>query len=156
MGGLQATVTSISTNQMIVLAPGGSGPVSVWVTVFGQASNSVVFTYVEPTLTSTPTVTATPTSTPLDKALIYPNPSDDSGPVRIYVPLTGTTDVKIRVYTTAFRKVQELDYSALAPPDPKLILPLVDKWGVKMANGIYYVVVTTNQGRYFAKWLILR
>jgi hypothetical protein len=155
-GGVPATVTALSSTQMTVIAPAGSGSVSVWAATFGQDSYSLGFTYLEPTVTSTPTVTATPTPTPLSEAVIYPNPSDGSVPAQICVPVRAVTDVKIKIYTMSFRKVQELDFSSLAPPQPKIILPFLDKWGTQLANGLYYVQVLTDQGGFTVKWLILR
>jgi hypothetical protein len=128
----------------------------VWVTASGQNSNTVDFTYSDPTATPTATDTATPTQTPLNIAIIYPNPSDGTAPVRIHVPLKTMSDVKIKVYTTGFRKVQEMDYSALTSSDSEVTLPLWDKWGTGLANGLYYVEVETQQGLFRNKWLILR
>jgi hypothetical protein len=159
-GGTQATVTSVSSTQMIVLVPPGSGTVSVVVGVSGQTSNSLPFTYLPPTptptITDTPTATATPTSTPPNLAVIYPNPSDGTVPARIQIPIRAVTDVKVKVYTTGFRKIQQLDFYGLGPADSELTLPMSDKWGASLANGLYYVVVAMDQGVYRVKWLILR
>ena len=88
--------------------------------------------------------------------LVYPNPSDGRVQVRMHVPLKSVTDVKVKVFTTSFRKVQDLEFLALGPPGLEMILPMTDKWGANLANGLYYVEVLTDQGWLTAKWLILR
>jgi hypothetical protein len=61
----------------------------------------------------------------------------------------------VEVYTLAFRKVQDKTYPSL-PSGTAVTLSLTDKSGHPMANGIYYVEVTTVNGRSIGKLLILR
>jgi hypothetical protein len=69
--------------------------------------------------------------------------------------VTAASSVKIQVFTLAFRKVREINIpQALAGAD--LGLSLNDDGGNVLANGLYYVVVTTKQGRKIGKLLILR
>jgi len=42
------------------------------------------------------------------------------------------------------------------PLGTPLAVPLTDKAGVALASGLYYVVVTTNSGRYVGKLIVLR
>jgi hypothetical protein len=51
------------------------------------------------------------------------------------------------VYEQTFVKVR---------PGVPLTIPATDQWNKQLANGLYYVVVTTPHGRYLGKWLILR
>ena len=88
--------------------------------------------------------------------VIYPNPSDGSVPPALIIPVNSATTLKVKIFTAAFRKVWEGDYSGIAPPEYKMTLPLADKWGVPLANGLYYVKVDTNLGFYRIKWLILK
>lgn len=67
---------------------------------------------------------------------------------------SGTSDVRIQIFTAAFRMVREDRY-----PDQVygvLTLELKDKTGVPLASGLYYVVVQTKTGRSVGKLLILR
>jgi hypothetical protein len=88
--------------------------------------------------------------------VIYPNPSSGTIPPSLVIPLSAATDVKVKIYTTAFRKVWEGDYSTMQPPGQTVTLPLKDNRGASLANGLYYVVVSTDQGLAKVKWLILR
>jgi hypothetical protein len=68
---------------------------------------------------------------------------------------TSASNLHIEVFTTAFRKVREDDH-----PNPLpgigVALELKDKTGVKLADGIYYVVVSLDGRRTVTKLLILR
>jgi hypothetical protein len=88
--------------------------------------------------------------------VIYPNPSDGSVPPILLIPVNTVTDVKVKIFTVAFRKVWETSVPSVGPPGSQLTLPLTDKWGTPLANGVYYVVVETDLGFYKAKWLILK
>jgi hypothetical protein len=67
----------------------------------------------------------------------------------------GVGTVRIEVFTTAFRKVN-------APPPSQqaggatVDLPLTDKGGSPLANGLYYVVVNSPAGKSILKLLLLR
>jgi hypothetical protein len=89
------------------------------------------------------------------KIILYPNPSDGTRPVQIVLPLTSPSAVKVQIFTTAFRKVQEKNYPS-QPVGVPVSLDLTDRGGVPLASGLYYVVVTMPQGRTIGKLLILR
>jgi len=61
----------------------------------------------------------------------------------------------LQVFTTAFRKVNGFEV-AQALPGVDLTLAIVDKWGVPLANGLYYVVLTVDGKRTIDKLLIAR
>ena len=125
-------------------------------------------------LTATPTATATMTSTPtptrttiatststetpvviVSTPVIYPNPATGSGPVSIRLPnYPGTATVTVKVFTTAFRMVNEFTRQSEGGTD--IALPLTNRSGAPLANGLYYVVVTTPEGRAIEKLLIIR
>ena len=112
----------------------------------------------QPTFTPafSPTSTTTPAPTPLaGKVGIYPNPV--TGPtVEILPPVyPGTSNVRIEIYTNAFRKVQDKTFTSV-PSGTAITVSLTGKGGNPLANGIYYVVVTTSSGRATGKLLILR
>ncbi len=88
---------------------------------------------------------------------IYPNPVSGTEPVTIQVTLTRTEPlVRIGIYTLSFRKVNEVDRTQVPAGVSEIAVPLTDKAGKPLANGIYYVVFQAPQGRLVAKLLILR
>jgi hypothetical protein len=129
------------------------------IVVVAQPTSTPTFS---PTLTFTITPTVSPTSTtsstpvPQKYPVIYPNPVDGTSPVNVRPPaFMGVSDVKVQIFTLAYRKVQEKTYkNQVAGQDCPISLK--DSWNIPLANGIYYVVVTTNSGRSIGKMLILR
>ena len=68
---------------------------------------------------------------------------------------TGSADVTVQVFTTAFRKVQENSYPATTYGPLKILMR--DDWGNPLASGLYYVVVNVDgHQRSVAKLLLLR
>ncbi|HVZ79371.1 MAG TPA: cellulase family glycosylhydrolase [bacterium] len=119
--------------------------------VVATATPTASFT---PTSSFTPTATSTPTPFQENKPVLYPNPSN-GGPVQVLPPpYTGTSDVRVQIFTTAFRKVREDAYSNLTYGP--VTLELRDAWGTPLASGLYYVAVQTKSGRSVGKLLILR
>lgn len=113
-----------------------------------------------PVPTNTPTPTSTPTITPTPGAggggpSLYPNPIESGTTVRVHLNLTAKTDVRVEIFTTAFRKVQDQDYPQ-QPPGVDVAIGIVDMKGTPLANGLYYIVVTTSQKRSVQKLLILK
>ena len=86
--------------------------------------------------------------------MIYPNPSDGET-VNVLFPGGETSDVTVRIFTVAFRLVLQQEFPQ-APMGTAARIELRDKDGVLLADGLYYVVVSSDQGRYVAKLLILR
>ncbi len=107
------------------------------------------------TPSSTPTSPFTPTSTPPKGVVFYPNPSDGTKPLMVVLPLTAPSDVKVQVFTTAFRRVKTQDFPG-QPVGVPVSITLDDDWGHPLASGLYYVVANTSQGRTIGKLLILR
>jgi hypothetical protein len=111
------------------------------------------------TFTRTQTVTITPTATVIPGVyppVIYPNPSDGTQHLFIHIPgLAVPADVRVQIFTIAFRKVQDkITYHAtLGEP---IEINLVDTSGKPLASGLYYVVVTVNNNRFVEKLLILK
>ncbi|HET9869786.1 MAG TPA: hypothetical protein VFR02_04750 [bacterium] len=64
--------------------------------------------------------------------------------------------VRVEVFTTAFRKVDEVDLSNLPAGPQRVTLPLTDRHGAALANGLYYVLVLNSQGRAIGKLLVAR
>ena len=108
------------------------------------------------TVTSTYTFSATATPKGASTLIVYPNPADGTNPVNVLPPAyLGFTNVKIQLFTTAFRLIQEKTYSAV-PSGTSCQLELRDKWNASLSNGIYYVVVTTVGKHSAGKLLILK
>jgi hypothetical protein len=104
------------------------------------------------------TATASATATPKHRkkgGTLYPNPATGDT-TALQVDLDVTSDVTVGVFTIAFRKVQEKTFVALGPGVADLVLPLADKTGVRLANGVYYVVLEMGTERSIQKLLILR
>jgi hypothetical protein len=104
-------------------------------------------------LTATPTpISSTAVSTPV----IYPNPARGPDPVNIRLPnYLGVADIPVKVYTTVFRLVDKFTAYQMAGGSD-VSLPLTDQGGTPLANGLYYVSVTTPLGRSVEKLLVLR
>jgi len=119
------------------------------------------------TPTATPTATRTPTNTPTPCAtcpptpvlgpapVIYPNPADGTGPVRLRTGFASTVDVRVQVFTLAYRKVRDETFTQV-PAGGEVVLSLDDQWGKPLANGFYYEVVSSPEGRWIGKLLVTR
>jgi hypothetical protein len=97
------------------------------------------------TITS-PTATPSSTSTPAfnSQAVVYPNPSDGTKPIQIGLLLTSSSDVKVQFFTVAFRKVKEKSLGQVSAGAAGLSVDLSDSWGIPLASGLYYLVVTST------------
>lgn len=61
-----------------------------------------------------------------------------------------------KLYTVSDREVGEEDFKNVVP-GTSVIVQLKDKGGSPLANGLYYVVVTTSdRNKYILKLLVLR
>jgi hypothetical protein len=87
--------------------------------------------------------------------VIYPNPATGPGPVFLSVPLTAAADVQATLYSSAFRRLNSFSWTNVTPGTP-LPIPLTDRLGNPLANGVYYLVVTAQGKRWIVKLMILR
>jgi uncharacterized repeat protein (TIGR01451 family) len=151
--GLGSPIEANSADVVVIVLT----PTPVPTNSFTPTSTSTsTFTYTwTPTATNTPTVTVTPTSTVGSTVpVLYPNPVDGTQPVSIYLPgVSGP--VTVQVYTTAFRMVLSKSYTVVAS-NPTVGFELVDSGNNPLANGLYYVVVTTSKARTVLKMMVLR
>lgn len=67
----------------------------------------------------------------------------------------GTSDVTVRIFTVSFKQVAEKTYQNV-PSGDIVTLDLIDKWGQPLANGLYYVEVTTKKKTSVAKLMVFR
>jgi rhamnogalacturonan endolyase len=127
---------------------------------FTPTGTSTAVNSVTPTSSMTPTasLTASRTSTPSATSIVvlFPNPVTGPGPVTLNLHLSTAGRVQISVFTTAFRRVNEITLSNVPAGTTDVALPLTDREGTPLADGLYYVVVTTPQGRFVVKLMILR
>ena len=87
--------------------------------------------------------------------VIYPNPASGST-VTIQLPVASAANVRVQVFTVAFRKVKEQTFANLPMGTSTISIPLTDNEGNQLANGVYYVVIQTNQSKWVEKLLVLR
>jgi hypothetical protein len=87
--------------------------------------------------------------------VIYPNPVTGGAPVTLVVNLASTANVRVQIFTTAFRKVVDETIPDVPAGTSKLPVTLVDREGRPLANGLYYVVITANGKHWVLKLLIL-
>jgi arabinan endo-1,5-alpha-L-arabinosidase len=109
-----------------------------------------------PTLSSTATAAFTATSNPVGNqtVVIFPNPAP-GGTVHLLPPIyAGSSNVRVEIFTAAFRKVKDETFTNI-PSGQAVTLLLTDRQGSPLANGIYYLVVTTSRGRSIGKLIIL-
>jgi len=97
---------------------------------------------------STPTVTGGH-----GNPVVYPNPCTGSM-TTIELPVPDATNVKVQIFTLAFREVQTIKVEQMS--GDSLLVPLVDKSGRQLADGLYYFVIQINGTRWVNKVLILR
>ena len=107
------------------------------------------------TPTSTPTLIGTPTPTatlpvPNASPVVYPNPWNGTGPLKLSVDLTQGGTVVVKLVTPAFRKAWQGDFEGLPAGNNELVLNLP-----RVANGIYYLVVEGSGKQWILKLLIL-
>ena len=89
--------------------------------------------------------------------MVYPNPVTDGQPVTVELALAqDTQDLSLTVFTTAFRKINQINYGAKNKGTLLLPLPMVDKRNSPLANGLYYLVVNTPDGRAIGKLILSR
>ncbi len=110
---------------------------------------------ITPTALITYTSTLSPTPHPVSKPILYPNPADGTRPVLLRFPSTGTSEGKIQIFTTAFRKVLEIPVHA-QNGGTDLSFELKDSKGNLLASGLYYIVLINDQGKQILKLLVLR
>lgn len=85
--------------------------------------------------------------------VVYPNPVTSST-ASIQLPVNNATNVKVQMFTVAFRKVQTIDVPQVF--GNTLMVKMVDKGGVSLADGLYYFVIQANGQKWTNKVLVLR
>ena len=97
---------------------------------------------------------STPTASLAQAApVVYPNPATGST-VTLAMPQTTSTNVTVSLYTVSMRMVRTIEAENLNSPN--LVVTLIDKGGVSLANGLYYFVILANGQKWTDKVLVLR
>jgi len=75
--------------------------------------------------------------------------------VSIQVPLRRPSNVMVKVFTLAFREVAVQEQFSV-PVGVDVVVPLVDKSGMALANGLYYFEIEANDSSWIKKVLVIR
>jgi hypothetical protein len=136
---------------------GGTGNNGQAVLFGGLPVTGATVTVVQATPTTTLSPTATRTSTPAGNTtvVVYPNPATGSEVSVLPPAYSGVENVKVQIFTTSFRMVQEEIFPNV-PSGTSVTVPLKDRWGNPLANGLYYVVVIVDGHTSVGKLLVLR
>jgi hypothetical protein len=70
-------------------------------------------------------------------------------------PFQGISDVKVQLYSVAYRNVLEQIFHNVASGQD-VSIDLISSANHPFSGGLYYVVVTTNNGRTIGKLIVLR
>ena len=134
-----------------VLADSGDVVLSTGMIYANNGAASV--TVVCPTLT--PTVTVTPGGPDIGPPIVYPNPAP-GGDCQVQFTLGNSGDIRFQLFTTAFRKMLDRPLGTLPAGVYNVNLDLKDEWGSRLANGIYYVVVSNGKKHAVGKLLVIK
>jgi|GEM_PF-3532897 len=149
-----ATVPTLTSTPTYTSSPTPTPTASM--TPMATLTNTVTPT-ASSTSTTTPTTTCTssPTARPNYPSVVYPNPVTLGGTFNLHLNLDAPSSVKVQFFTPSFRKVRDETLSPILPGQD-IPLPLADKNGNGLSNGLYYVVATANGTRNIFKLLVLR
>jgi hypothetical protein len=93
----------------------------------------------------------------ISKPVVAPNPvSGNSQTVTLWVNNPTIGNLHVKLYTIAFREVNEQVFNHVSAGVTGLTIDLHDKRGNQLADGLYYIVVSGNIARGMTKLLILR
>ncbi len=82
--------------------------------------------------------------------MVYPNPWNGEGPLKLSVTLGAPGEVQVKLFTSAFRKVWQDQFLQEPSGNDQLLLSLP-----RLANGIYYLVVESEGKRWVVKLIVL-
>jgi hypothetical protein len=108
------------------------------------------------TVTFTPTDSPTPGSAQDVAPVIYPNPVKNSNTTTLVIGFAKPTDwLQIKVFTVAHRRVKNVTLQSLPAGMNTIPLNMTDDWGKPLADGLYYVLITTPDQKFIKKLLVL-
>ena len=85
--------------------------------------------------------------------VIYPNPCPGSE-TTLQLPEPNAENLTVKIFTLSFREVQTIEINQVS--GDSIQIPLYDKGGHPLANGLYYFVIELGGNRWINKVLILR
>jgi len=85
--------------------------------------------------------------------VVYPNPVTSST-ANLQLPVSNAVNVKIQIFTLAFREVQTVTVAQVA--GSSMSISMIDKSGIPLADGLYYFVIQVNGQKWVNKILLLR
>lgn len=144
---LSPTLTPTET-QTLSPTPTGSA------TATFTASNTSTPTWTT-TITATPTSTPTPTLSAGRQPVLWPNPVRDGDEVQLIVNPSIAGRTRVRCFTMSYRLAADQTWDLMAE-ETKLTVVLRDSGGKTFANGLYYLMVDTPNGKSILKLLVLR
>ena len=102
------------------------------------------------------TPTPPPTENPVGTIGIYPNPVKTDDPIHVTLHLDSpTSDIRVTIVTAAYRKTSASNFTG--PFNSGNVTLVLDLTGVKLANGLYYLVVQPSTGKHsIAKFVVLK
>jgi hypothetical protein len=77
------------------------------------------------------------------------------GSTTLQITLNTPSDVQYRIFTLSFRKIQDQTIPNVPAGLNNLNIPLVDKRGAALANGLYYLVINYDGKRVVLKLLVM-
>jgi hypothetical protein len=85
--------------------------------------------------------------------VVFPNPVTSST-ANLQLPMTNATDVKVQIFTIAFREVKIVTEAQVM--GNTMTVSLIDKVGMQLANGLYYFVIQADGQKWINKVMVLR
>ena len=150
-----ATSTSTATNSPTITPIPSATFTNTPTNTFTPTTTPSPTATITPTQTFSPTLTATPNPAATSVPVLYPNPAPGGGSTNLQLTLGATSDVHYRIFTLSFRKVQDQTIPNVPAGLNNLKIPLVDKSGVALANGLYYLVINYDGKRVVLKLLVM-
>lgn len=105
------------------------------------------------------TATAAAETVDIAAPIPYPNPVTAKNENSILVRLNFKVEPgesRLVLMTLSMRKIVEIPLGVVPPGELTLELPVIDKTGRSLANGLYYVAIITSRGTAVGKLLVLR
>jgi hypothetical protein len=84
--------------------------------------------------------------------VVYPNPVTGDQVTLSLPSVSG--EVTVEIFSLSFREIQTIQVQENG--DALLVIPLLDRRGVALANGLYYLRVTAGGKKWVLKLLVLR
>jgi hypothetical protein len=101
---------------------------------------------------NSPTQTETAATTVVTHPVLYPNPVTGEQVTLTLPSVSG--QVTVEIFTLSFRELQTIKVQENG--DGFLVIPLLDREGNRLANGLYYLRVSGGGQKWTLKLLVLK